>query len=338
MMSTLESRFKKFMYQLPSVEVIDDIELRSEANDMKRADYLFSNRRAVLELKSLKADPEFKVGKEMSKHRTREDFPLFYGEQDISKILKHLTDGETIKERLFYAISHSAKKCIREASKQINSTKELFQCHDSYGILVILNEAVDILSPSVLTKRISQMLCKRSKDGKYHYDQIGVVWIICENCFIPTREGSKLMPSVTVYGPTCEHDQSLQSLCYELQKAWASFNGVPFVTANNIQVNDIHFETFKSEKEENGKTYRRYEIWEREYRKKPYLRSLSDEAVLAHGAKLRDMIGKLTLKDGPRCPKEKMGEFFEGFTHFLEECTHRGLNLKEMPPLNMDLQ
>jgi len=337
-MDTLENRFKKFMYQLPSVEVIDDIELPLETNDKKKADYLYLDRKVILELKSLKDDPEFKVHKEMNKHRTREDYPLFYGKQDISKILKHLTDGEAIKQRLFYAISRSAKKSIRVANKQINSTKELFQCYDAYGVLVLLNEALDILSPSILTKRISQMLCKRSKDGKYHYDQIGVVWIICENCFIPTREGSKLMPSLTVYGPTCEQDHCLQILFCKLQKAWASFNCIPFIRANNIQVNDLHFKTFKSEKGENRTTYRRDEIWEREYRKKPYLRSLSDEAVLAHGAKLRDIIGKLMLKNAPRIPKEKMGELFEGFTHFLEECTHRGLNLKEMPPLNIDLQ
>lgn len=338
MMDTLEDRFKRFMYQLPSIEVIDNIELPSKTNDMKKADYIFSDRKAILELKSLKADPEFKVDKEMSKHRNREDYPLFYGKQDISKILKHLPDGEAIKRRLFYAISHSAKKSIREANKQIKSTKELFQCHDAYGVLVLLNEALDILSPSVLTKRISQMLCKKDEDGTYHYNQVAAVWVIFENCFIPIRDDSKLMPSLTVYGPTGEQEESLHTLCKELQQAWASFNGVPFVTASDIEVNDLHFKTFKSEEEEEEeekrKTRPRQEIWHREYRNKPYLRSLSDEAVLAHGAKLRDIIGKLMLKNGPRIQKEKMGEFFEGFAHFLEECTHRGLNLKEMPPLD----
>ena len=294
-METLENRFKQFMSQLPSVEVIDDIKLPLETNDKKKADYLYLDRKVILELKSLKNDPEFKVHKEMNKHRTREDYPLFYGKQDISKILKHLPDGEAIKQRLFYAISHSAKKSIRVANKQINSTKELFQCYNAYGILVLLNEALDILSPSILTKRISQMLCKKDEDGKYHYNQVDAVWVISENCFISTRDGSELMPSLTVYGPTCEQDQRLQILLCKLQKAWASFNGIPFITANDIKVNDIHFKTFKSEKGENRKIYRRSEIWEREYRKKPYLRSLSDEAVLAHGAKLRDIIGKLML-------------------------------------------
>lgn len=337
-MDTLEDRFKKFMSRLPSIEVIDDIQLSSMANDVKRADYLFSDRKAIIELKSLKVDPGYKVDEEMSKHRNREDFPLFYGEQEISKILKHLKNGDSIKRRLFYAITHSTKKCIRQANKQISSTKKLFQCFDAYGILVILNETLDILTPSALTRRISQMLCKKSTDINYHYDQISVVWMVFENCFIPAREGSKHMPSLVVYGPTCEQDQALKVLCYELQKAWASFNGVPFTTANKLKVNDIQFKTFKSDKEDHRKVLRRYEVWQREYRKKPYLRSLSDEAVLAHGARLRDITGKLTLKGGPRISKEKMGELLEGFTHFLEECSHRGLNLKEMPPLNIDLE
>ena len=337
-MNTLDERFKAFMNQLPFIEVIDDIKLPSEKNDMKRADYFYSDRKAILELKSLNVNPEYKVHEEMNKQRNRKDYPLFYGEQEISKILKHLPDREAIKRQLFYLISNSTQKSIREANKQIYSTKVIFQCYNSYGILVILNETIDILSPSVLTKRISQMLCKKDKDDQYHYKHIDVVWIISENCFIPTKVGTKLMPSVAVYGPTCEHDKLLEMLCRELQKAWASFNGVPFVSTSDIKVDDINFKTFTSEKKENRKFYPRQEIWELEYRKNPYLRTFSDEAVLAHGARLRDLIGKLMLKNAPRIPKEKMGEFFEGFTHFLEECKFRGLDLKEMPPLNIDTQ
>src|SRR5690606_24632394 len=102
MNESLNERFKTFIAQLPCAEVIDNLCLPAEFDRSKRADFLVENRKAVIELKYLKTDPEYKIHEELKNHKKRDEYPLFYGEMEINKILKHLPDGEQIKAKLFY--------------------------------------------------------------------------------------------------------------------------------------------------------------------------------------------------------------------------------------------
>jgi hypothetical protein len=79
----------------------------------------------------------------------------------------------------------------------------------------------------------------------------------------------------------------------------------------------------------------RHELWRKQYRNKRYLNTLSDEAVLVHGAKLLSFMTPHFLKDGQKLPFEQVAQFMEGWTHFLEEAKIRGLDLKKMPKLKL---
>lgn len=65
------------------------------------------------------------------------------------------------------------------------------------------------------------------------------------------------------------------------------------------------------------------------------MRSLSDDAVLTHGARLLKFMAPSFLKDAPKLPFDQMAQFMEGYTHFFEEVRFRGLDLKKMPKLDM---
>jgi hypothetical protein len=71
MTGSLNERFKAFIAQSPSAEVIDKLALPSEFDESKRADFLIENRKAVIELKSLEVDPVHKVHRELEKHKSR---------------------------------------------------------------------------------------------------------------------------------------------------------------------------------------------------------------------------------------------------------------------------
>lgn len=232
---SLEKRFRDFMSQLPFAESIDDLELPRDFDEEKRADFLLDNRNVVVELKSLEKDPEHKVNDELDKQREREDFPLFYGEQELSKILKYLPDGESINRKLFYKISRSVEKAFRKANKQIGSTKKIFNCQNASGFLVLLNQEINVLSPEVLSCRISELLTKPDDDGKCHYKHVASVWIVTENFFLPSRTGMKFLPSIIVDGPTVQEYQDLSEIYNKLQKAWASFNGIPFFDKSEVR-------------------------------------------------------------------------------------------------------
>ena len=96
MENSLEKRFKQFISQLQFAEAIDGLKLSKNNFETKKADYFLDDRRTIVELKSFQIDPEYKVHKEIEKHRKRSDFPEFYGEMEVSKILKNLPDGDII--------------------------------------------------------------------------------------------------------------------------------------------------------------------------------------------------------------------------------------------------
>jgi hypothetical protein len=320
-----------FLSQFPSAEVIDDLELPSTFDKSKRADFLIENRKAIIELKSLESDPEHKIHTELENHQKRDEYPLFYGELELYKVLKHLPDGEQIQKKLFYKISRSIEQSFREADKQIGATKEILDCPDSFGLLVLLNEDISVLSPKIISYRVSQLLAKMDDDGSLHYKNVTSVWFILENYSLKTRKGAKLLPSIVIDGPGAVDQPELTRILDMLQSKWATFNGIPYVTADIRKISDSDFIRLSELEKEHQQLKPRHELWRQQYRNSPYLRSLSDDAVLTHGARLLSFMAPNFLKDGPRIPFDKMAQFMEGWTHFLEEVRFRGLDLKKMP-------
>jgi hypothetical protein len=198
---SLNERFKEFISQLPSAEVIDNLKLPSKFDKSKRADFLVENRRAILELKSLESDPEHKIRRELVTHERRVEYPLFFGEMELQKVLKHLPDGEQIEAKLFYRISRSIEQSFRDADKQIGATKYVLSCPDSYGLLVLLNEDISVLSPDVISYRVSELLTKKDSDGSLHYKNVTSVWILPENILLRLRERADFKPSIVIHGP-----------------------------------------------------------------------------------------------------------------------------------------
>jgi hypothetical protein len=334
MSNSLNEKFKAFIAQLPSAEVIDDLPVKFDR--AKRADFLVENRKAVIELKSLETDPESKVHEELKNHEKREEYPLFYGNMEIEKVLKHLPDGEEVKTKLFYKLSRSIEQSFRQADKQIAATKEILSCQNSFGILVLLNQDISVLSPELISCRVSQLLTKTDGDGMPHYKNVTSVWLILENFILKSGRDVKLLPSIMIDGPAAVNQPELTKILDALQGRWAAFNGVPLATADIKKISNSYFKSLSEVEKENEPLKPRHEIWRMQYRTKPYLRSLSDEDVLNHGARLIKLMAPGFIKDGPKIPFDQVAQFMEGFTHFIEEVCFRGVDMKKMPKLDID--
>lgn len=282
------------------------------------------------------SDPEHKAHAELEKHSNRDEYPLFYGEMEVHKILKHLPDGQEIFEKLFYKLSRSIEKSFRDADKQICSTKEIFACPDAFGILVLLNQSISVLSPELISHRVSQLLTKSEIDDTPHYKNITCVWLIMGNYSLRTGKPNKFMPSIVIDGLYADNKPELTGVLEILQRRWASYNGMRYATADFKKISDSDFISLSDLSRENAPLKPRHEIWRKQYRDSPYLRSLSDDDVLNHGAKLVKYMTPGLLKNGQKIPFNKMAQFWEGFTHFLEEVRFRGLDMKKMPKLEID--
>ena len=321
--ASLEERFNKFLQSLPGTESIDDLVSSGQFRAKRRADFLLRNREVILELKTLKSDTSPKVEREIEKHRDREDFPLLYGQVDLEGVLKHLSDGDDIKRKIYLNITRSIEDAVRSAEEQIAGTRELFQLKTSVGMLVILNDSVDILNPEVVAKRTRDLILRREiSQGKEN--SINCAWLIFESHAIKASSAQTLFPSIFIEGRNYSDLGSFDTSMEMLQAKWANFNGAGVVFSPS-KIGELIFES-PSKTKESPKTKQEY--WRMLYEASPYMRTLSDEQILSRGAVIFKKIAPYMLVGGPRVSKEEMEPMWIEWSDFLQEASFRGLDLR----------
>lgn len=330
MHNDLEKRFFNFLSKLPNSENIDELEITSDKKDNKKADYFVFNRNLIIEVKTLKTDSKYKIDNEVDKHREREEFPIIYGEVELQKVLAHLPDGEKINQKIIEKITRSIEDGVRSADKQIFDTKDTFAINQAIGLLVILNETIDILSPDVITWKVSQMLTKKVNNEDIRYSNITSIWIINESHFTYIKKKTKCIPTIIVNGPNAKFVKNLDNTFKFLQKEWAISNKLPIYFRDEKIINDLTFKPFSEEKNETNPLKHRHEIWRNEYKKDPYLRKLNDGDLISYGSNLLSEIKTYFLKGGPNPSKKDYHKFGVLFAHFMEEMSFRGLDWRKI--------
>jgi hypothetical protein len=328
---SLEERFKAFLGQLDGAESIDDTLSDAELAHGKRADFLLDDRRIVLEMKSLEADPEYKIEQRLAPHRTRPEFPAFYWNADLNEILPYLSDGEDVQRGIFHAVTRSVQGALEKADDQIEATKKALGLVNSCGVAAILNEWIGILAPELVAAKASQILLK-TRDGGARYKHIAYVWIVSESHRVATKEGLEYLPLILMEGPAADDHADAGEYLDGLQAKWAKFEKMPFFSLGHRK--NFDGLTFENRKMEHAETENRplvrHEVWRRAYRTHPYLRSLSEEDFLEHAVRILTAMTPHFLVGGQKLPKATVAEFMEGWTHILEEAEHRRLDMKKL--------
>ena len=323
-MTNLRSRFESFMSIIPSVEVIDDIELCKESQKEEKADYLGLGRRIIFEQKALETDQIDKIQEKIDNYQDEDFYPLFYGQRDINDILKYFPNEEKIKLEIYNLITKQIEKILSKANGQIPSTEKIFNLGSSTGVLILLNDTVNVLSPEVIAKRVSGRLGEKNKSGEYRFDRIQYVIFISE-----THKYKGEIPLILVIeGPTApQSNKSINDYFDYLIYSWGQYNGGGVA---HVAEEDFKWEDFKENSQKKPPPKTRSDVRRAWYNQTRYMSNLSDEEVIQRGAKIIDTITPYVMKGGPCLPKEQLGELFLQFGDFMEEANLRGLDLKGM--------
>lgn len=331
---TLEYRFKKFMASMPGVESIDELIPTSAFPGKPRADYIFGARQIIVELKTLKVDPSQKVGKELDKHRNREDFPLFYGKVELNKILNHLPDGRNVNRKIYRNVTRSIEDAFRSAENQIEGTENILELKGNVGLLVILNEMIEVFSPDIVASRVSELLCAR-ENRTNPFSSIDYVWLLFESHSINVPGKPPGHPSTLLEGPMAHEFEWFRAHFDLLEAEWARSCGSPLYVWKDApkKLADVRFQFLNPQR--NKGEMKRHDFFERQYEAMPYLRHLTDTQVRDHGAKvfngLRPYSQRAFENTDSSDPTLKALEL--AWIHFMEEARHRGLDLSYLRKL-----
>jgi hypothetical protein len=330
MSSELEQRFFRFLELLPGTESLDTLLASSAYEGERRADYLLFDRKVIIEVKSLEIDTSPKIEIEMEPHRERDDFPLFYGEVALEKVLKHLPDGKKINERIFYRTTRSIEGAAKSAEKQIVNTAKLLNLTESVGVLVLLNQHIDIFTPEVLAHRVASVIRRKNEDGSSR-SPIAFTWAIFESHHVTNGPASKTLPMLSIEGARAPRYLWFDGLLDYLMSAWAHFNGYPLFQADGSHPSRMKVAPTKgAEHSAPGEKVTKQRLWELQYDQNPYLRDLTDEEVLRRGRVAIEALRPHFLKGGPGWSDEAEPRLI-AWSHFLCEARHRGLDLRHIP-------
>lgn len=330
--TSLEDRFKLFLAGLEGAESIDDTLSDAELGAGKRADFLLDHRNIVLELKTLKNDPVYKVEQRLAQHRDREDFPVFYWRAPVDDVLGQLPDGENIRAQIYNALTKAVEGNIENADDQIADTAAALQLHRPCGVVAILNEDIDILDPKLLATRVSQIICK-TRDGQRRHPNIGYVLLFSESHRLVAGQPSEHLPVILIEGPGAADHPRGSAYLDAIPAWWAEFVGVPlYASREHRNLDNLRFEARNGEGSaaEAPEQRPRHELWRRQYAEYPYLRALSDEDFLAHGGHVFTTMTPHFVKGGQKLPDSVVAELMEAWTHVLAEAEHRKLDMRKL--------
>jgi hypothetical protein len=193
----------------------------------------------------------------------------------------------------------------------------------------VLNQDIEVFSPEVVLSRLSQLLCSSSPSSP-RVENVDFVWFISESHVGVVPNITNAFPSILLTSQNSKQDKCFTSLFERLQHEWARFNGLPLVQLDLASPIDISFRPARVEEPKTSTEIRRQDIWMRQYKMNPYLRHLSEEQVIVHGRQVFETLTPYFLKEGPRIPIEQLEPLLISWINFLQEVSHRGLDLRQM--------
>ncbi len=330
----LEETFIDFAKKLPRAEFIDELKLNKEQREAEKADFFFNDREIVCELKSLRTDQSGKVDKILRPHQERPEWPIFYGGWEIHKVLRHLPDGLQINKQIYDGVTSAIKELVRKANRQIRTTKQVFELPSAGGVLVILNEYVDILSPDVIAQKVYELYNKRTSTGELQFPEINFTWIINVSHYAQLTPDLQGLPSLVL--PNSVPDPAnVSDFVDSLQPQWAAYNGVPMFRVDWDSLDSIKFESVSQAKA--SRKMVRHEFWRMQYKRRPYLRTFNKDGMVEYGGELMSNLTPGFLKGASRHQQRKTQLLLEPWTHFLEEINLRGMNMREFSSMLQEL-
>ena len=224
---TLRTRFESFVRTLDGFESIDVRLKGQEYEGMKRADYLFQGRSFIVEQKTLKANPVDKPQK-FATRIMRDRRIIQFGTTSTKRLFSGQPDANELHQRLMLNIAKVIDNDVAHADKQTRDTRQIFGIPAAIGILVILNESAEMLTPELIRYALANSF-QRAENGTLKYTQNDGVILISEAHSLSVPGFLRAHPINTFTSPRTTGADKVIIFSTMLIDGWAAFNHAPLL-------------------------------------------------------------------------------------------------------------
>ncbi|MBV8547521.1 MAG: hypothetical protein JO088_22480 [Acidobacteria bacterium] len=235
---TLKDRFEDFCRQYPGSVAIDSLE--NPPKGVQKGDYLFEDKTIVCEVKCLEADMGKKL-LDIMKADGIDPGQLPKGRhiiEDLYLKLPKKMKGKNRYNQLVKKITSSVENAIDDAANQIRDTKKHLGIPDADGLLVILNEEVNIIGQPLVKERLGLAVRKKNAEGEPYHSQVTRVLHIGETNAVGTPAGDMRI-NIALPNPHATAKGDIDGFVKKLASAWGDYNGEPLTDDHGIDVNDL---------------------------------------------------------------------------------------------------
>jgi hypothetical protein len=171
------------------------------------------------------------------------DSPIFYGEHGLEQILEYLPDKDKINAEIVDAVTDSIERAFGKANGQIRDTKEIFGLPNAKGLLVILNDLID-LTPDVIVYRIRKCMNKRTASQEIRFPHVAAALIIHTAHYMQVNPQCQGLPILAVPSGRTGSNEVMEFLD-DLIPKWSAFEGHPLFKIDRETLAGMKFKRSK---------------------------------------------------------------------------------------------
>lgn len=318
----LQLAFNQFVRKHLKGRSLDD-EKDAEARLGKFPDFACFRDLLLIEMKHLEADQKDRLNETYHKSVDPDQAPIFYGSRPVD--LDKLSNGEQIGAALATKLSKTIETQLRKANRQFEDYRARNPRKNSVSICVFLNSTLDEFSPQIVLHSVHRKMKATDKEARFPH--VDAVVYITEKHYQMFPDGRMAFAAGIFQSFSAIEQHWKVEFIDLLVQGWSHFRTGSPVTERPYE--GQHFETI----EDIPDRMPRSDTWRLEYKRRPYLRNLTDQQLKVHFNRCV-ALSSVSFVVG-RWTKPTQAETAAGmrlFTDAIEEINRRGLDMRDFSP------
>ena len=320
----LQQLFKTFVLASLKGRALDDNHLK-EASEGRFPDFSCFNDLLLIEMKHLETDQNDRINEVLDEKIVPEEKPLFYGSRDASLVTDKLSNSAEINAAVFSKLSRTIETILRKANKQFEGYRSRHPRKNTVNICTLLNAKLQEYTPEVVVKAVHSKM-KSEQVGEPRFPHIDAVIYISEKHFKALPDGRIAHCIASYEGMGSINNPWKIQFIESIINAWSMFRtGDPLHSDNSD--NDVYgFSTVK----DIPRRMKKYEVWQLEYQRNPYLNVLTLEQLRVHFHRTMAVNSLAFVKGSwPKPTKENIENGLRQCQHVIEETNLRGVDMRD---------
>ncbi len=300
-------------------EAMGGISLDQDGDKERRPDWSCLRGLLVVEVKTLEGPPKERLDNAIRPETEREDWPRFFGKWPIESVLKHLADREKVERRLSDRLGRAIVTHVKKANDQLQSHREREAQRNAVRLAILVNEDHAEYTPDVVRFVAGRELWRLNEEGLTRNAAIDAI-IYLSHRHAADVDGQVTFPITVIEGRNLGNTPWKRGVLDLTIRRWCRWNNAPL--KDDVT---LGFDSFQAV-EHVPSRMRRQELWELEYRRRPYMRNWKDENVREFWDVTIILFILAFVKGSPMTfPASGTVELSKRMSHLMQETARRGL-------------